>query len=172
MSNSRAESRLERSIAVLHKIEDATLALLLGAMILLAPLQIFLRNFFDAGIAWADPLLRVLVLWVGLLGALAASRGHRHITIDVFSRLLNERAQRGVRALTDVFTAVVAGLVAFHGGRFVATELEFGSIAFAGLPAWIFQAIIPVCFGLIALRYLLHFAADLRASLVAEPPAA
>ena len=53
----------------LGRLEDALLVALLGVLLLLASTQILLRNLFDAGLTWADPLLRVLVLWLGLLGA-------------------------------------------------------------------------------------------------------
>jgi TRAP-type C4-dicarboxylate transport system permease small subunit len=138
------------------------LALLLTAMILLAPLQIFLRNFFDQGISWADPVLRVLVLWVGLLGAVAASRGGRHITIDVLSKLAGARAQVAVRVVTGGFAAGICGVVAWHAGRFVASEYSYESIAFSGIPAWMLQVIIPFAFGVIGLRYLLQLASDVR----------
>ncbi len=150
-----------RALAVLHRIEDGALTLLLGAMILLAPLQLFLRNFFDTGITWADPLLRVLVLWVGLVGAVAASRGHRHISIDAMSRILSERAQAAVGVVTGLFTAVVSGLVAYHAGRFVATEREFESIAFSGIDAWLCEIVIPAAFAVMALRYLLYSVSNL-----------
>jgi len=46
-----------------RKMEECALSLLLCAMILLSCLQIFLRQFFDSGLLWADPLLRHLVVW-------------------------------------------------------------------------------------------------------------
>ena len=58
----------------LHRAEDALLVILLTAMIVLACTQILLRNFFDSGIVWIDPLLRVMVLWLGLVGATVATR--------------------------------------------------------------------------------------------------
>ncbi len=159
---------IARVIDFLHRAEDITLALLLGLMILLAPLQLFLRNFFDTGIEWADPAIRVMVLWVGLLGAVAASRGNRHITIDVLSHLLEKRAQAGVSVITSLFTATIAGIVAYYSGSFVISELEYESMAFKGMPAWICEVIIPVAFGIIAFRYLLYTAANIRVMLAGE----
>lgn len=152
----------ERALAALHQVEDALLALLLLTMIVLAPTQIFLRNFFDAGISWGDPALRALVLWVGLLGALAATRGNRHITIDILSHVLPERGQAGIRALTSAFAVGICGLVAYHGLRFVSGEREFESVAFAGLPAWIIQAVIPFAFFMMAVRFAIGTTAALR----------
>jgi TRAP-type C4-dicarboxylate transport system permease small subunit len=140
-------------LGVVHRVEDVFLALLLGAMVLLAPLQIFLRNFLDEGVSWGDPLLRVLVLWVGLLGAVSASRGDRHITIDVLSRFVGERPRLVLRIVTSLFTVVVCGLVAWYSGEFVAVEREFESEAFNGMPAWILQVVIPFAFAAMGLRY-------------------
>lgn len=171
MIQSPESGPLQRVLGRLHRLEDGVLALLLGAMILLAPLQIFLRNFFDEGIVWADPVLRVLVLWVGLLGAVAASRGGRHITIDVLSKLAGTRVQLVVRIATNLFATGICGVVTWHAGRFVVSEYQYESIAFSGIPAWLLQAIIPFAFGLMSLRYLIQGASDLHALLAGPVPA-
>ncbi|MBD3163147.1 MAG: TRAP transporter small permease subunit, partial [Candidatus Eisenbacteria bacterium] len=57
-------------------------------MILLSGLQVVLRNFFQIGLLWIDPLVRTLLLWVAFLGAFAAAGRARHIRIDVLGRLL------------------------------------------------------------------------------------
>lgn len=170
MSEPASGGLVARATSALHAVEDAVLALLLGAMVVLAPMQILLRNLFDEGITWADPLIRVLVLWVGLLGAVSASRGNRHITIDVLSRVLRPRPQAGVAALTGLFTTLVCAVVAFHSGRFVATEREYESIAFSGIEAWIFQIVIPFSFGAIALRYALYTLGDVAVVLGLRAP--
>ena len=138
------------------------LALLLGAMILLAPLQIALRGLLGTGTAWVDPLLRMLVLWLGLLGAVAASRAGRQITIDVLSRMLDARARAAVGAVTNLFTSAVAGFVAYHGARFVASEFHFETVAFSGIPSWGFASVIPFAFAAIAMRHVGFAALDLR----------
>lgn len=171
MSDPASQGLASRALGLLHSVEDAALALLLGTMVLLAPLQIFLRNFFDLGITWADPFLRVLVLWIGLLGAVAASRGNRQISVDVVSRLLAPRSQAAVGVVTGAFTTFVSAFVAWHSGRFVATEFEYESIAFSGIDAWILQIVIPFAFGAIALRYALYTLVDGAVALgLREPP--
>ncbi len=112
-----------------------------------------MRNLFDVGFIWIDPMLRVMVLWVGMLGALVATRLDKHITIDVLTRLLSPGWQLISRIFTRLFTALVAGIIAWHAARFVIDEREMGSIAFSGIPAWILELIIPLGFGLIAIRY-------------------
>ena len=140
-------------LVAIHRAEDVFLASLLGVMVILAPLQIVLRNFFDAGLIWADPLLRVLVLWVGLLGALAASRQHKQISVDVASKFLPPRPKAIVGIATGLFTSFVCSVVAYHSWLFVANEREFESKAFGQVPAWLCEIVIPIAFAMIAVRH-------------------
>ena len=156
--NEPAGGRLLRTLRVVHRVEDGLIALLLGAMVMLAGGQILLRNVLTGGAGWIDPLLRVMVLWVGLLGAVAASRSDKHIAIDAAVRALPARPRCMARAFTCGFTAGVAGLIAVHSARFVAMDYAAQAVAFAGVPAWVLQLILPVAFALIALRYLLRAA--------------
>lgn len=153
----------QRALRVLHHVEDGTLVALLGALIVLASLQIALRNVFDTSLSWGEPILRVLVLWTGLMGAVVASREDRQISIDAISRLLSGRTRHAVRVLTSAFAAGVSALIGFHATRFVATEFAYESVGAAGLPAWIFQTMVPFAFIVIALRYATSFVRDLRA---------
>ena len=133
--------------------ENTLLVLLLGGLIALAGLQIVQRNLIGGGFVWSDELLRILVLWLALFGAVAASRDDKHIHIDLLSRWLPPRPLAAFRVLVDAFTAGVCGLLAWHGGRFVLGEREFGSTALGGVPAWPLEAAIPLAFGLMAWRY-------------------
>ena len=150
--------RLLSALRVVHRVEDGLIALLLGTMVVLAGGQILLRNVVTGGAGWVDPLLRVLVLWVGLLGAVAASRSNKHIAIDAAVRVLPPRARCMARAFTCGFTAAVAGLIAYHAARFVAMDYQAQVVAFAGVPTWVLELVLPVAFALIALRYLLRAA--------------
>ena len=145
---------LKRAKRLLLLIEDGLLVFMLSAMILMAAGQIVLRNLFDTGLFWADPALRMLVLWLTLLGAIAATRENRHIRIDLLSRFLHARGKAFVQAINDLFSAFICGLISWHASRFVYHEWQDGISLFGGLPAWLGEIIIPIGFGIIALRFL------------------
>ena len=170
MPASNSASLTTRTLNIIHTIEDGLLVCLLLAMLLLASSQIFLRNLFEIGLVWADPLLRIFVLWLGLLGAIAASRDNKHITIDVLTRLMPARVRTLTHIFTSLFTATVCGLIAYHSVRFVLLEYETATVAVAGLPAWYFESIIPVAFALIGLRYLMHFSQHVLEAFTADKP--
>ncbi|MCK4707379.1 MAG: TRAP transporter small permease [Gammaproteobacteria bacterium] len=125
-------------------------------MILLSSGQIVLRNFFDIGIIWIDPLLRVLVLWTALVGATVASRENKHIRIDLISRLFTKRFHLGIQVFIGLFTASICAIIAWHGSRWVLMDYQDKLTSFSGLPSWVMEVIIPIAFGLIAIRYLMH----------------
>ena len=138
----------------LHNIEDGLLALMLFAMVLLASSQVVMRNLFDSGIAWGDPLLRLLVLWLGLMGAMVATRVDRHITMDALLRVLPPGLQHSARIVTKLATAMVCALLAYHSARLVAMDYEYQDILFANVPAWIGDLILPFAFCVMTLRLL------------------
>lgn len=146
---------LLRGLRVLHVMENSLLVLLLTGMIAIAVTQIVLRNGFDSGLLWADSLLRVLVLWIGMVGALVASRDQRHISIDIASKYLPVRAARWVTVFNALFTAVICAMLAWYTLEFVLVEYESPSPAFANVPTWVCESVMPLTFALIAIRYLI-----------------
>lgn len=124
-------------------------------MVLLAFLQVILRNVLGTGIIWGDIFLRHLVLWVGFLGASIATRENRHINIDLLKRLLKGRSLRGMQVLIDAFCVFITFYLSLAGWNFVLQEKEFGGILFSNIPVWYFQIIIPVGFMLMGLRFAL-----------------
>ena len=155
MKEEPRKSFVERAQMILYRVEDSILVGLLLLMITMAVLQIFLRNLFDTGIVWSDVLVRILVLWVGLLGAMVASRQGNHINIDILDRFLPERAKVVVSFVVEVFTAFICTIVAYYSLQFVQMEFADGGMAFAKVPVWLCEAIIPFAFVVIAIRYIL-----------------
>jgi TRAP-type C4-dicarboxylate transport system permease small subunit len=150
-------SRTEDTISRLEKFgragEDAVLVIILGGMILLAAAQIIMRNVFNFGFIWSDEVLRMLVLWIALAGAVAASRGDRHINVAVLDRFLPDKVKILAKIVIHLFTAGICGIVTWHSVLFVQTSREFGDLLMGGVPAWWPQLILPVGFGLISYRY-------------------
>ena len=146
---------IKKARSILLRIEDSFLVGLLLAILAMAVVQIVLRNVFDTGIVWGDILVRILVLWIGMTGAVVASRRGEHINIDIVTRHLPAAARSIAGVLVSMLTAAVCGVASFYSFKFVVAEAEFGGLAFASVPVWLCQVIIPVGFAVIALRYVL-----------------
>lgn len=125
---------------------------MLFTMVVLASSQVIMRNFLDSGFSWGDPLLRLLVLWLALMGAMVATRLERHITVDALQRILSPDLQRAARLLTKVATAMVCALLAWHSARLIALDYEYQDMLTEHVPAWIGDLILPVAFSVMTLR--------------------
>lgn len=143
-------SRLDRLGQLL---ENIALVLMLGGMIVLGFGQIVLREVFETGFVWADELIKLMVLWLAMIGAVAASRDDRHIRIDVLSQVLPDSVVRFSRVLVDVFAAVVSAVVAWQAWRYLQLEIEFDDRVLIDTPAWIAHIVVPLAFALISYRF-------------------
>lgn len=148
--------KLERLFSALGWVEVSILGLMLGTLIVLGGFQIVLRNFFHGGVLWADPLMRHIVLWLGCLGAALATTSARHINIDIFSRLLPEGIKPLQRSAVFGATALATFTLGMAAWRLVVDERSYGDIAFASVPVWVLQLVLPVAFFMISYRSLVN----------------
>lgn len=139
----------------LLKLEDVVLVATLLVTLFIAVLQITLRNFFDSGIIWGDSFLSISVLWIGMAGAIFASRDNRHISIDLGIKFLSEKNKLIAQSVVHLFTAFICFIVAWYGINLVILEYEEQTLAFANIPVWLTVAIIPLGFAIMAMRYLI-----------------
>ncbi len=153
MIDNSAKRYFESVLTVLYRVEDAILVALFSLMIGMTTLQILLRNFFNAGIVWSDVLVRILVLWVGLAGAMVATRGDKHININLAARFFPENVKGIIDGIVKLFAAAVCAIVAYYAMYFVQLEFQDGVMAFGQVPAWVCEAIIPFAFVVMAVRY-------------------
>lgn len=163
----------QRGLVWLRRIETYLLAALVILLVALAGAQIILRDFFDTGLSWADPLMRSLVLWTGMLGALAAVRDDKHIALDVLQRYVSPTLQRIARLATLGFTAILCAAMAVYSYGLVAIDLAESAQtgATSALPAWVPESILPIAFGLMALRLALRaFAPPAHAPVLLHDP--
>ncbi len=135
-------------------VENVLLVTLLGGMMLVAVGQVIAREIFETGFFLAGELVRLMVLWLAMVGSIAACRENRHIRIDAISHLLSDRAVGIVRMLVDTFAAVVCGVIAWNAWRYLQLEIEFEDTVLIDTPAWVAHLVVPVAFALLSYRFL------------------
>ena len=140
----------------LTRAEEIVLITLLAVMVVMAFLQVVLRNLFSSGILWADVLLRHILLWLGFLGAAIATSENRHINIDSVRRFLSPRMRLAAEVVTNLFAAGICILLASAAWKFVQGEIADRRTVLEDIPSWYFQIIIPVGFSLIAVHFIIR----------------
>jgi TRAP-type C4-dicarboxylate transport system permease small subunit len=139
-----------------RRLEDALLVALLAGMVLIGATQIFMRNVVGEGLGWADESQRLIVLWLALLGAMAASRDRRQLRIDLAARYLRGPVRTVLEVFSDLATAAAAGVIGWYALAFVRESYAFGDLLLGVIPAWLIQAILPLAFLVIGLRHLVN----------------
>ena len=164
----RPEETFRRVRRALDCIEQAILAVLVTGMVVLSAIQILLRNIWHSGLNWAEPLLGMALLWLTMLGALAATGLGRHLSIDLAAALLPKRWSGWLSRLTALLAAMVCGLLAWAAGRYVGFQKEMEAGILLNWPVWKYYLIIPVVFWLMTFRFAVRVVAP--ASWLAAAP--
>lgn len=138
---------------MIRSIEHGSLTVLFLALVGVGLAQIGFRNFAGMALPWADPLMRSLVLWLTMLGAVAATGRMRHIRIDLVEHWLPDAGVVWLRRLVFAATALVCLALTWTSLDIVALEYEFQAVAFGDVPKWIVVAIVPIGFALMAVRF-------------------
>jgi TRAP-type C4-dicarboxylate transport system permease small subunit len=146
-------SRWDRVDEAIGRMEQTLLVAFLGFIILIAFLQIVLRNFLSTGLDWGDSLVRNLVLWIGFIGATLATKEGKHINIDVVSRWLPSLGKNIVALITHVFSFCICCLLTYAALKFIKNEVQMEKMTFLDFPAWIPELILPVTFILMTFRF-------------------
>jgi len=139
--------------AQLDRLLGGLVATLLLAMVVLSILQIVLRNVFESGLLWIDPLLRHLVLLLAFTGALIATSMKRHVQINVIGRLFRGTAERWVGLVVACVAALVCLALAHASVQLLASELEFPETVFLDVPSWAVVLVFPLSFLLLSFRF-------------------
>jgi TRAP-type C4-dicarboxylate transport system permease small subunit len=137
----------------LRRLEVGLLVGLLLLMIVVAAYQVLARNLVGGGVVWGDPLVRIALLWITLVGAMVAVGSDSHIRIDVVARFASDRLQRVIARATNLFAGCMCGILGWSSLTFIQWEYSDQTLAFGVVPAWICQLIIPVAATVMALRY-------------------
>lgn len=113
------------------------------------------------GLVWSQTLGLVLMLWVGVIGASMATREHRHLALDLGSRLWPKKMLPAVQGVGNIVTSLFCltlGLLACvslrdHFSDWSDTDGAGGVFPALAIPKWLAFAGVPVGFGLMALRF-------------------
>ena len=146
----------------LRALENALLVVALLALLLLPVLEIILRAVFKRGISGSSAIVQHLTLIVGMLGGAIAAREDRLLALSPLQALLKGRVQVAVRVFSGAYAAAISFFLCLASVRYVLALKPLGKVLVYGIPVWAVQLVLPLGFGLIALRLLWHAAAGWR----------
>jgi len=151
----------------LWQAENLLVALTLAALMLLPLIEIVGRKFFQTGLEGGAALQQHLVLIIGLLGGMFAARDRRLLALSTLTNFLKGRWQIFARVFSSAVAAGFTVFLCLAAWQLVQSEKEGAMILAYGIPLWTVQLIMPLGFGVIALRLLWQAADSWQGRLVA-----
>jgi TRAP-type C4-dicarboxylate transport system permease small subunit len=144
--------------------ENISLLVLLGTMIGVSVFQIVNRQLLGGAfsLAWGDELVKMIVLWLAMVGSIAACRDNKHIRIDLITHILSGTIVSWIKVVVDLFAAGVCAMIAWQAWRLIGEERTWGDVILGDVPLWLAHAIVPLAFALVSYRFLVRVVALLH----------
>jgi C4-dicarboxylate transporter DctQ subunit len=135
--------------------ENTALVVLLGTMIGVSVFQIINRQLLDGSfsLSWADELVKIIVLWLAMVGSVAAARDNKHIRIDLITHVLSGPVVAWAKVIVDLFAAAVCAVIGWSAYRLIREEMSWGDTIFTDVPLWMLHVIVPLAFLLLSYQF-------------------
>ncbi len=130
------------------------------------------------GLVWSQTLGLMLMLWVACMGASMAAYEHRHLALDLGSKLWPKKALPYAQAFGNLITALFCaalGLLAIysirqHYGDYVDTEGAGGIFPALPVPKWIAFVGMPLGFFVMSARFFVQTAHSFKGEVEEDDP--
>jgi len=142
----------------LWEAENVLVSLALAVLMLLPLIEVVGRKLFHGGISGEAAFEQHLVLIIGLLGGMFAARDRRLLALSTLTAFLKGGWQAFARVFGSAFAAGITVFLCLAALQLVQSERSGGALLAYGIPRWTVQIIMPLGFGVIALRLLWHAA--------------
>lgn len=127
--------------------------LLALVMVVLPVVQTVARKFADTEIPSASVIVQHLTLWVGFLGALLAAGTGKHLALSTVEAIPKGAPRRVANLISRIASASVTALLAAASWKVVQADADSGRTVAMGLPVSWSEAIMPLAFVLMSLRF-------------------
>jgi len=103
------------AFAVMDRIINWILALLMTGMVVVISAQVWYRFVLNDPLAWSEELGRYLFVWISFMGAAAGVRYQVHLGIDIMEKILPETVYRYVVVLVNLIIQVFLAVIIYWG---------------------------------------------------------
>jgi C4-dicarboxylate transporter, DctM subunit len=124
----------------------------LAVLVLLPLVEMILRKLKLQGISGTSAFVQHFTLILGMLGGAIAARQGRLLALSTLATFLKGWAKSVAAIYSNGWAAAVSVFLCLASVRFLQAEKLGGKILAYGIPIWVIQLILPLGFGLVALR--------------------
>lgn len=96
--------KIDKALGVVFNVLKALLIILLSVMIVILIAHIVFRYVLDNSLTWSEELLKILLVWFGMLSVAVLAARREHVAIVVFKNRMPKK-------LSDFWTKFTQGLM-------------------------------------------------------------
>jgi TRAP-type C4-dicarboxylate transport system permease small subunit len=145
------------------RLTDWLAALPLLVLLTIFNLAVVMRYFLDQPLQWTEEIAGLLMIWIVMLGGIAAERDNQHLAIPVLVELLSPKATAAVNLVVSVFSAAFLLYVSYVGLK-LALSVHFKVTDILRISYFWIDIAVPVGFVVIALYMLVRGVQQARAA--------
>jgi len=113
----------------------------------------FCLTHIPEGYGWGKEISMLFTLWVGFFGASICVHEGKHIRLEALEKTHPEAAKHIVAAIGHVVAALFAVFIGYLGVLYLQDQFATGgTLSQTQLPQWVLTVVVPVAFGLTAIR--------------------
>ncbi len=144
---------VQRLLKAADRLEETFMIVALACMTLLTVVQVVLRYGFSTGFVWSLEATMYTFAWLVLIGMSYGVRTQAHIAVDLVTSRLTPGGARVFAGLALLCALAYCALMIYGSAQFVERSMALGNNARdIPLPRWLLTGIMPIAFGLLALR--------------------
>ena len=115
---------------------------------------LYVLHGVSPGYSWAQDVAKVLIMWVGFVGASMATRDHKHIRIDFVRKAVPAERRPLYNGISHLVTVAFCLVLLVLASAYLLDRLEMGArLASIDLGVWLLVLPIPLSLLIMVLRF-------------------
>ena len=110
---------LDKLVRVLYKVLKVALCIVLIAMVAILAAHVVARYILNNSLTWSEELLKILLVWFGLLSVSVLAARREHVSIVVFKEHMPKKVAAVLDKITQILTVLVCLVVIYVGIQYV-----------------------------------------------------
>jgi len=159
-------------VRIFRLVENTIVVLTLAAMMILPLLESLFRKLARPGISGSTQFVQHGSLILGLLGGAIAARQGRLLSMATAEFLPKGWPSAAAKVFSGAVAAVISAALCIASIQYVIEEYKSTEVLAYGICPWMLELAMPIGFGLIALRIVLHSGQGWRGRTIAAVLAA
>ena len=151
---------MDKIVRALFTVLKAVLTVVLVGMVVILAAHIIFRFVLNNSLTWSEELLKILLVWFGLLSVSVLAARREHVAIVVFKDHMPKKVSNVLSKVTQFITVVICLVIIYIGVQYM-LEAGFRPTPALRIPYGYAYAAIPVAFFFITIFEFRNLVADL-----------